>query len=303
MRALLFLLCLCACSSDEAMSAAPVSTVKIDRVQPPMGVRDSGRDPAVVGVTFDGSLCAGTLIAKDIVITSRRCTGSCEAPPDPAPLRVIDVEQTLLLARARAVIEDGCDTDVALLVLDRDVEGIDPLYVRSHGAAQGDFVRTVGFGRDREGAVTRLVREHVAVSSAGPLEMTVVEAACRGEAGGPALDEGNGKIVGVLSRCADTEHNVYVRTDALLPLIDRAFAWQPADGPERKGRRREGRGKRPPSDIGGACESAFDCAAGVCVTDGAHRYCSRPCALKDKCPTGLKCTAVGDGPMVCIQRG
>ena len=34
---------------------------------------------------------------------------------------------------------------------------------------------------------------------------------------------------------------------------------------------------RPPTDIGGACESGASCAAGVCVSAHGKQYCSRSC--------------------------
>ncbi len=120
---------------------------------------------------------------------------------------------------------------IAIIVLDQAVKMAKPLPVRTHGVAQGDRVRAVGFGRtgDHGAAGTKLVREHVRVLSVTAAELTVGEATCQGDSGGPALDESTGEVVGVVSRGGPScegagVHNIYTRVDAFSWLVEEAFA-------------------------------------------------------------------------------
>ena len=55
---------------------------------------------------------------------------------------------------------------------------------------------------------------------------------------------------------------------------------------------KEGTKTKPASDMGGPCETADDCAAGVCVTTAATKYCTRLCSPGDRCPTHYHCLGV-----------
>lgn len=235
-----------------------------------------------------------------------------------------------------------CDADIALIVLDRKVSGITPLEVRETGIAVGDHVRSVGFGRagDDRPAGIKLLRDHVRVQEASDTEFLVGEATCQGDSGGPALDEVTGEIVGVVSRGGPTcegknVHNIYTRTDAYLALINEALRRAgladepgaatgigPADatldgGPsdadvvhpaakdagKKAGASDAGKkGKKPVSDMGGACQTAVDCSAGICVSEHAKQYCSRTCGAHDRCPAHYGCTTATNGPNVCVQK-
>src|SRR5579872_7096261 len=64
------------CSGE---GAAPSSSAAVfaDVIDPVVGIADGRNDPAVVGVLRDGVvLCAGALIAPDVVLTSGRCAAS-----------------------------------------------------------------------------------------------------------------------------------------------------------------------------------------------------------------------------------
>jgi hypothetical protein len=95
-------------------------------------------------------------------------------------------------------------------------------------------------------------------------------------------------------------HNVYTRTDTFAWLVEEAFArlgelGREADaGASRDAAPKRGTKQKPPSDVGGPCVRASDCAAGICVTDGDRSYCSRPCGPGDRCPAQFHCTAKPD---------
>jgi S1-C subfamily serine protease len=133
-----------------------------------------------------------------------------------------------------------CDADVAFLVLDRPLTDVTVLPLRLHGAVEsGDRVLPIGFGGGPANAIgNRVARVGSTVLTVGPAanadtgavlgprEFEVDEATCRGDSGGPAIDERTGEIVGVVSRgasCSAPGNHVYTRVDAYAQLAAAAF--------------------------------------------------------------------------------
>jgi hypothetical protein len=282
----------------------------VDVAAPAPGVADHGHDPAVVAVERgDRTVCAGALVAPVVVLTARHCAASGVAGVFVRATGDASAAGPRAAVRDALVPPDAGGPDLAILVLDTPLDGVVPLVVRATGAALGDHVRAVSFETPaRGGSAVKVVRDHVPVVASGAVELSVSESPCGTGCGGPLLDETSAAIVGVLSGASVAPGGVQgvdvaVRADVFLPFI--ASVLQANTGPRPStGALRTSKG---PVDMGAACAGAVDCAAGVCVSDGPRRYCSRPCGPADTCPARSRC-GVGtsdDGATfdACIQAG
>jgi hypothetical protein len=300
-------------TAPPSPSTAPLA----DIAEPLSGVDDRDDDPAVVAIVSGSSaLCAGALVASDTVLTTRSCVSTtagwlrCPAPltaqgqlplrsarslgvrPSLAALSPISVRSIVVPAGG-----DLCSADLAILFLDSPVAGILPLTVHRSAIAQGDHVRTLELA-----SAGALVRDHVTVLASTATELRLGEAGCQSGCGGPVLDEPSGEIVGILSRPDDADEasshsDVAMRTDAFASWIDGALtqSTRVAAGTALR------KTKKGPIDLGANCVRGSDCAAGVCVTQGARRYCSRRCGAHDRCPAHFRCDPSSAGIAVCVQ--
>jgi hypothetical protein len=190
---------------------------------------------------------------------------------------------------------------VALVLLDQPFDSIQPLAIRSTGVARGDHVRTVSFrwGAPGGAPAVKWVRDHVAVLETSPTEVRLGESPSEDAWGGPAIDETTGDVVAVVSRDdASRRATLATRTDAFLAFIEGGLVLSGVSARAHGARKI----RKGPIDMGANCGGAADCAAGVCVTEGVQRYCSRTCAAHDRCPAGFRCEKSVQTEMVCVRR-
>ena len=314
---LTFSLACFACSAEAGLGASSGLAPLADIVDPVPGVPDPSADPAVVLIEGNGPIpCAGAMVAPDVVLTARRCvsaavpTASCppadggQLGPQSTPLlavRTIDgASSAASLAHVQRILlppgAGPCVEEMALLLLDQSLDGIQPLAVRTTGIARGDHVRTVGFRTARGGSVAvKWVRDHVAVLETSATVVRLGQRLSDDGSGDPAIDESTGEVVAVVS---GSDESLASRTDAFLTFIEGGVA-QSGASTRARGLKKVRKG---PIDAGANCSAAVDCAAGVCVTEGVQRYCSRTCAAHDGCPARFRCEKGVRVEMVCVKR-
>lgn len=210
----------------------------------------AGQFPTVVAVQNTG-LCAGTLVAPDVVLTAARCLhpgtlGLADQDEVTARTRVvldtIDVSDGSTgggrVIAARATVAIGWfglshDPDVGLVFLGEAVtdRAPTPINLAPADALTGVAVTMIGFGRGAGGNPGHLLytAPKASVSCAAftlnnalflCFDQRLGPGLCDGDAGGPALAEIDGvtRVVGIASFADDdcAEVGVYMRTDALV---------------------------------------------------------------------------------------
>ncbi len=175
------------------------------------------------------SLCTGTMVAKNLVLTARHCVGQVNDAQtavtnfSPTWLRVYvgqSSPQKIVARQAPAAIgkkifsssTSSMFPDIALVLLDRPIEN--PIAkIRIDGGAKVDEPLTiVGYGLQANGTepsvrmqrtgkkVLQTYPAEVEGEALNPGEFTFSEAACSGDSGGPALSATTGAVIGVASR-------------------------------------------------------------------------------------------------------
>ncbi len=263
-----------ACAACGGPAGAEATATSTSPIYGGVEDNDAQQSQGVVAVEVDNGgtttfeLCSGSLIAPNVVLTARHCVsvqtstqvtcdqnGVSATPPDfsaDEPLGIIHVftgpSPTLLgvpAANAAAVFHPAgttlCNLDLALIVLDKPITGIEPMRVRLSGPpTAGEMMRTVGYGENDQNAPigTRFRKDGVSVLAIGsavsasmtPLgssEFEMGESMCNGDSGGPALDATTGAIVGIVSRggaCTDPSGHIYTSLAAFTSVFTQAFA-------------------------------------------------------------------------------
>jgi len=269
----------------------------VDRTPALAGIPDRGDDPAVVAVAAPARpLCAGALVAPDVVLTAAACV-----PSALSSLQILTGDEPAnRIERARGwrlLAPSSTTANAAFVLLDGPIADIAPLAIRATGVAKGDHVRTVGFT-----ASVKIVRDHAPVLASNEQAFDLAEVSCAVGGGAPAVDEATGEVVGILldgsTDCVPgAGRDIYGRADRALAPVAQALA--DASRGTDKGATKTHKG---PIDMGAACVHATECAAGACVSYAGGEYCSRTCSGQDACPAHFKCMNTQEEVMVCVER-
>ena len=169
---------------------------------PPGALDAATRGVVAVATHPDGddttTLCSGTLVAPNLVLTARHCVSraltsrpACDArgeshngqhladDEDPQTIAIyvgdrvdfaVDEPRAHATKTLRPTTDVLCDADIAFIVLDADLEGVAIVPMRlERSIGEGEWVVPVGFGGGPSGAIgTRAVRGASPVLSVGP---------------------------------------------------------------------------------------------------------------------------------------
>lgn len=321
------------------------------------GVDSPATDDAVVLIIhLDNQAveaCSATLIAKNLLLTARHCVAqtdegsACNEDGEalagggvgkqftPSDLYVFTGNTRpdfskgrpdIAAQGAKIFVPDSdtiCANDIALILLDQEVENAKIAPLRLDGAVvAGETISSVGWGVTEKTASpdVRQRRDDVEVLNVGPLrqsqgrslgpsEFEVGESICSGDSGGPAFSTDTGAILGVVSRggngkqsqtdpsvgCEGSDaFNIYTGVAGHRDLILQAFAEAGATP------WLEGELNPILAPFGTECATDDECQQGKCVqTSGDTPTCNLDCEASE-CPSGFECT--GDaGAMVCTE--
>lgn len=287
------------------------------------------------GGSTDG--CTGVMLAPNLVLTARHCVsvtdpsaactadgtavagGQVTADHDAKALYVFAgpkrpdfISGLAKAARGAEILTTGektiCNGDLALIVLDRALEGAKMAPLRLDApVAKGETVTAVGWGITdvTTSPATRQKRAGIAITDVGPAralgpaEFETGEGTCAGDSGGPAFSSETGAVLGVLSRggngtggqgaenCVDGE-NVWSRAAGHRDTILAAYA-KVGQEPWLEGEPNPLLGKR-----GDACTADDACQSSICAG-----VCTVACD-DGTCPDGMRCGEDG-GRKVCRE--
>jgi hypothetical protein len=234
-----------------------------------LGGEPSGPEEDAV-VLVDGELsCSATLVAPDVVVTALHCVaefksgpflcgddGNLQSPEPEGVLGATFAPESIAIhvgahpsvepaAYAKKVFRSGakdiCKQDIAVVVLDRELELPLSMMRLKQRIQRGERMRAVGYGANGVDAAGRYSRGGLRVTDVGkdanadadgraaPYTFVLTEGPCQGDSGGPAFSEETGALAGVYSISASSScdslgiRNIYTSLAPFEDLILQAF--------------------------------------------------------------------------------
>ncbi|WP_175408638.1 FG-GAP-like repeat-containing protein [Streptomyces sp. TRM64462] len=191
--------------------------------------------------------CTGALVDPQWILTASSCFSDNPAQAFPVPAGAPALKTSVVVGRtdlngtggtATEVVEivPRADRDVVMARLAQPVTGVDPVLLASTAPAQGETLRVLGYGRTSTMWVPDRLHSGAFTVKETPTGATVDVASaggsiCKGDSGGPALREKDGKVelVALNSQswqggCYGTEETE-TRTDAVEARVDDIRTW------------------------------------------------------------------------------
>lgn len=236
----------------------------------PSGAEEDGV-VQIVGGTGLRMDCSATLIAPDVIVTALHCVAefssgdfACDsdgnlqtAPPNgvlgatfaPEEIEIrvgsqVGEEPTAYAKKVfRSGAKDICKQDIAVIVLDRELDLPLSTVRLSRGTLRGERMRAVGYGINSNEVAGRFSRSGLRVTDVGadmngkeqgnaaPYTFVLTEGPCQGDSGGPAFSEETGAIVGVYSISGGADcaalgiRNIYTTLAPFEDLVLEAFEY------------------------------------------------------------------------------
>ncbi len=297
----------------------------VSRTEPIVGGSRERGYPAVVFLyNVRGAACTAALVAPRLVLTAKHCVqfGSSPAPASAFRIYFGDsvrsftaeyLVQEVRVAPGRADIRDG--SDVAVLLLSREVRGVEPLQMSfaSPLGLNGQEVTSVGYGQRPDGSSGSKYRTSTRVEGVDGRRIFVPPAVCQGDSGGPLIGP-DGMVYGVASfiysrtgtsapRCG-TAPGAYNAIAPFRPFLEQAVEDSGqciARGEERCNGRDDdcdGEVDETCTPLGDPCAADEECVGQRCEQTPAGRICTRECdplRPDQGCPEGMYC-AMTDAP-------
>jgi len=201
----------------------------------------------VVRLVVGSVTCSGSLIAEDRVLTAHHCvsqrakdgrTLDLDVAPESVKVELGGDPFAWGEVGVKAIVAPTCgysggEGDIAVLVLERRLGGIATRRVRlGEPPVLGTPIEPIGFGRCWLGGSPggRTIRNGGPIAGVWRRDFRVEASICPGDSGGPAVNQTNGEILGVISEAVmDGDPNTreqaeFTRLDAWAPVFTQAQA-------------------------------------------------------------------------------